>query len=150
MSILETPLAQARRATALLNAVLYRAVILPYRHLQCLLPFRLDKNRRLERSIHLFREEYKVPVLPSSSCAFGGPQWSWACPAWCWWACSPRLSLLRLLGIVSVIQLFVEPIGWPDHIQWLAFMVLILWRGPGVISLDHLLRRRVFGQTRWS
>jgi putative oxidoreductase len=46
--------------------------------------------------------------------------------------------------MVGVIQIFVEPMGWPDHIQWLGFMVFILWRGPGVLSLDHLLTRYIF------
>jgi putative oxidoreductase len=41
--------------------------------------------------------------------------------------------------MMAVIQIFVEPTGWPDHIQWLAFMRFILWRGPGVFSLDQLL-----------
>jgi putative oxidoreductase len=50
--------------------------------------------------------------------------------------------------MVMVIQLFVEPMGWPDHIQWLAFMIVILWRGPGAFSLDHLLAWRSFGLNR--
>jgi putative oxidoreductase len=54
-----------------------------------------------------------------------------------------RLSVLGLLGMVSVIQLFVYPEAWPDHIQWLGFMIVILCRGPGVLSLDHLIGRRL-------
>jgi uncharacterized membrane protein YphA (DoxX/SURF4 family) len=33
------------------------------------------------------------------------------------------------------------PDGWPDHIQWLAFMFILLARGPGKISIDALLFR---------
>lgn len=50
-----------------------------------------------------------------------------------------RLSALGLLGMVAVIQLFVEPAGWPDHIQWIAVMIFIVWPGPGVPSLDFLM-----------
>ena len=41
-----------------------------------------------------------------------------------------------------VIQLFVFPDGWPEHIQWFALQLLIISRGPGVVSLDHLIWTR--------
>ena len=54
-----------------------------------------------------------------------------------------RLSVLALLGMVSVIQVFVYPMAWPDHIQWLAFMFILLARGPGKFSLDAVIAARV-------
>jgi putative oxidoreductase len=41
-----------------------------------------------------------------------------------------------------VIQIFVYPEGWPDHILWFATLLLILARGPSAISLDHLIWSR--------
>ena len=41
--------------------------------------------------------------------------------------------------MVTVIQIFVYPEAWPDHIQWLAFMIFIVCRGPGAWSLDALI-----------
>ena len=38
-----------------------------------------------------------------------------------------------------VIQLFVFPDGWPEHILWVGLMLIIIARGPGALSLDHLL-----------
>ena len=29
--------------------------------------------------------------------------------------------------------------GWPEHILWLSLLTLIIARGPGAISLDHLI-----------
>jgi putative oxidoreductase len=52
-----------------------------------------------------------------------------------------RLSALGLLGMVAVIQLFVYPMAWPDHIQWLGFMIFIVCRGPGAFSLDAVISR---------
>ncbi len=52
-----------------------------------------------------------------------------------------RLGVLGLIGMIAVIQTFVYPMAWPDHIQWLGFMVIILFRGPGKFSLDYLLGR---------
>jgi putative oxidoreductase len=53
-----------------------------------------------------------------------------------------RISVAALLGMVLVIQIFVYPGSWPDHIQWLAFMFILLARGPGTFSIDALLQER--------
>ena len=45
--------------------------------------------------------------------------------------------------MTAVIQLFVYPDGWPDHILWTALLLLIVARGPGAISVDHLIWSRV-------
>jgi putative oxidoreductase len=41
-----------------------------------------------------------------------------------------------------VIQLFVYPSGWPDHILWIAILLTIIARGPGAISLDQVFWTR--------
>ena len=53
-----------------------------------------------------------------------------------------RLSALGLFGMTMVIQLFVFPDGWPEHILWISLQLLIISRGPGTISLDHLIWTR--------
>jgi uncharacterized protein (DUF302 family) len=50
-----------------------------------------------------------------------------------------RLSALGLFGMTLVIQLFVVPGGWPEHILWFSLLLGIIARGPGAISLDHLI-----------
>ena len=42
-----------------------------------------------------------------------------------------RLSALGLLFMTLVIQLFVYPDGWPDHILWIALLLLIVARDLG-------------------
>jgi len=54
-----------------------------------------------------------------------------------------RLTALAFIGMVAVIQIFVYPEGWPVHILWFALLFLLLSRGPGAISVDHLLWRRM-------
>ena len=44
--------------------------------------------------------------------------------------------------MTMVIQLFVYPDGWPEHILWIASLMLIIARGPGAIALDHLVWQR--------
>jgi putative oxidoreductase len=39
--------------------------------------------------------------------------------------------------MIVVIQVFVYPNAWSDHLLWAAALVLVLTRGPGRFSLDH-------------
>ncbi len=43
--------------------------------------------------------------------------------------------------MTAVIQIFVYPEAWPTHLQWTAMMLVLLCRGAGVVSVDHLLWR---------
>ena len=54
-----------------------------------------------------------------------------------------RLSALGLFGMTMVIQLFVYPSGWPQHILWIGLLLLIIARGPGAVSLDQLVWGRL-------
>src|SRR5271165_1194387 len=51
-----------------------------------------------------------------------------------------RLSALGLFGMTMVIQFFVYPANWPDHLLWSSVLLYIIARGPGAISLDYLIR----------
>jgi putative oxidoreductase len=42
-----------------------------------------------------------------------------------------------------VIQLFVYPQSYSDHLLWAGPLLYLVLRGPGVLSLDHLVRRRL-------
>jgi putative oxidoreductase len=50
-----------------------------------------------------------------------------------------RAATFVLLGMTTVIEIFVYPLAWPTHIQWAAMLLVLLCRGPGKVSLDHLL-----------
>ena len=50
-----------------------------------------------------------------------------------------RLATLPLLGMILVIQLFVYPDSWAEHLTWLALLLLLLTRGAGAISLDRII-----------
>ena len=143
MSLLAKPLDLAERATTLIETVPYSLVILPARIATFSVFFRsgLVKIADWNATLALFREEYKVPVLPPEIAAHMAAAMELGLSTLVLVGLFSRLSVLGLLGMVSVIQLLVEPMGWPDHIQWLAFMIFILWRGPGAISLDALLLR---------
>jgi putative oxidoreductase len=98
-------------------------------------------------TLGLFRDEYHVPVLPPEVAARLATCLELGVSSLVLAGLFTRLSVLALLGMVTVIQLFVYPMAWPDHIQWLAFMAVLLARGPGAVSLDALLGRISSGRS---
>ena len=92
-----------------------------------------------EETFYLFREEYKVPLLPPDLAAYLSTIGEHVFSVLLIVGLASRLSALGLFGMTMVIQLFVVPGGWPEHILWLSLLTLIIARGPGAISLDHLL-----------
>jgi putative oxidoreductase len=97
-------------------------------------------------TIQLFRDEYRVPLLSPELAAMMATTFELACPVSLALGLATRLGTLPLLGMTLVIQLFVYPQSWPEHLTWAALLLLILTRGPGPISLDHLIGRCLFGR----
>jgi putative oxidoreductase len=91
-----------------------------------------------EETFYLFREEYKVPLLPPDVAAYLSTIGEHVFSLLLFLGLASRLSALGLFGMTMVIQLFVVPGGWPEHVLWLSLLTLIIARGPGAISLDHL------------
>jgi putative oxidoreductase len=92
-------------------------------------------------TIQLFANEYKVPVISPQTAAYLGTATELIGSLLLFAGLLSRAAALALLGLVSVIQLTVYPENWPDHILWASLLLLIIARGPGVVSLDHLLGR---------
>src|SRR5262245_38268618 len=92
-----------------------------------------------EETFYLFREEYKVPLLPPDLAAYLSTIGEQVFSVLLIIGLASRLSALALFGMTMVIQLFVVPGGWPEHILWFSLLGLIIARGPGAISLDHLV-----------
>jgi putative oxidoreductase len=92
-------------------------------------------------TLQLFANEYKVPVLPPEIAAPLAATFELSCSTLLAFGLLTRIATLPLIGMTLVIQLFVYPVSWPDHLAWLTFLILLLTRGPGVLSLDHLVAR---------
>jgi putative oxidoreductase len=101
-----------------------------------------------QSTIQLFANEYKVPVLPPETAAYLATATEIAGSLLLVAGLLSRAAALALLGLVAVIQFAVYPENWPDHILWTSLLLLILTRGPGVVSLDYLLGRAVGRGTR--
>jgi putative oxidoreductase len=94
-----------------------------------------------EETFYLFREEYKVPLLPPDLAAYLSTIGEHVFPVLLVAGLATRLSALGLFAMTLVIQLFVVPGGWPEHLLWFALLASIVARGPGAVSLDHLIWR---------
>ena len=96
-----------------------------------------------DTTLLLFREEYRVPVLPPELAATIATGVEHVAPVMLVLGLSARLGAALMLGMTMAIQLFVYPESYPSHILWAGPLLYILLRGPGVLSVDHAVRRRV-------
>ncbi|HVA34704.1 MAG TPA: DoxX family protein [Stellaceae bacterium] len=98
-----------------------------------------------DTTLELFATEYRVPLLPSDLAAYMAVSIEVSTPILLVLGLLTRPAALVLLGMVTVIEVFVYPLAWPTHIQWAAMLLVLLCRGPGTLSLDALIRRSVIG-----
>ncbi len=58
-----------------------------------------------------------------------------------------RFAAFSLLFMTAVIEIFVYPDAWPTHGVWATCFLVVISRGPGIVSLDHFIARG-FGLAR--
>jgi len=105
----------------------------------------LTKIQDWDATLFLFQEEYRVPLLPTSVAALMGTTFELAMPVLLVVGLATRLAALPLIGMSLVIQ-FVLGATNPaydnvEHFYWLFLLLVIAIRGPGPLSVDHLLSR---------
>jgi len=96
-----------------------------------------------QRTIEMFRDEYQVPILPPEIAAGMALSIELAAPILLVLGLFTRFAVLVLPAMTAVIQTFVYPEAWPTHLQWTAMMLVLLCRGAGALSVDHLIWRRL-------
>ena len=148
MTAVVFPPAPVQRVLSALDRVPYSVLILVARAatFSVFIHSGLQKLSDWNATLMLFRDEYKVPVLPPEVAAYMAASMELGLSTLILLGLLTRLSALGLLGMVAVIQIFVYPMAWPDHIQWLGFMIFIVCRGPGAFSLDALISRMLNGR----
>jgi len=98
-----------------------------------------------DTTLELFADEYQVPLLPPMMAADLAVSIELVTPALLVLGLFTRGAAVVLLGMTTVIEVFVYPQAWPTHIQWAAMLLVLLARGPGYVSLDWLVRRNMLG-----
>ena len=101
----------------------------------------LLKINSWEFAVKLFQDEYKVPLLDPVFAAQVTAFVELTVPVFLFLGLATRLATLPLLGMVFVIQAFVYPQAWTEHLLWTSVLVYLLTRGPGILSLDHVIER---------
>ena len=96
-------------------------------------------------TLQLFALEYRVPLLPPEIAAPLATATELTGSILILLGLFTRLGALALLGIVAVIQIFVYPGHWGEHLMWASLLGLLLARGAGILSLDHLGRLLILG-----
>ena len=92
-------------------------------------------------AVYLFQEEYKLPLLSPETAAWLAIGAEHLFPVLLIIGLATRLSALALLAMAVVIQVFVYPGSWPDHLMWAVMLTFIAARGPGPFALDSVLCR---------
>jgi putative oxidoreductase len=94
-------------------------------------------------AVKLFEDEYKVPLLDPIWAARLATFNELTFPLFLFVGLATRLATLPLLGMILVIQTFVYPQAWTEHLLWASILVFLLTRGPGALSIDHLIEQRL-------
>jgi len=102
----------------------------------------LTKIDNFDSTIELFATEYNLPLLPPALAAYLGTAVELSAPVLLVLGLGARFAAAALLGMTLVIEVFVYPLNYAEHLTWAALQLLVLTRGAGTVSLDYWLRRR--------
>jgi putative oxidoreductase len=124
----QTPLSPIQLAMRIgVGAVFFKAGLLKY--------------SSWEFTVKLFEDEYRVPLVDPAMAARIAMIQELTVPILLFLGLATRVATLPLLGMIAVIQTFVYPAAWTEHLVWASILVFLLTRGPGALSIDHLLDR---------
>jgi putative oxidoreductase len=99
----------------------------------------LIKISSWETTVQLFADEYKVPLLSPDLAATLAATFEIGCATLLILGLATRLATLPLLGMIVVIQTFVYPNAYAEHLTWASILLFLLTRGGGPWSLDKAL-----------
>ena len=106
----------------------------------------MNKFESFDTAIELFREEYRLPLLPPEIAAYMGTAVELGAPVLLVLGLFARLGAAALLVMTLTIQFLVYPGNWPEHLMWASILAYVLTRGPGTLSLDRIIAFNLFGR----
>lgn len=105
--------------------------------------FQLGWPQLSDSALALFQDEYRLPLIAPALAAPLAAVAEHVLSALLLLGLGTRLAAAGLLGMTAVIQFFVYPGAYATHGTWAALLLLLMARGPGWFSLDHLLTRQL-------
>jgi putative oxidoreductase len=138
------------RATALARRLLPPAVLLLVARLGVAAIFFLSGRTKVTGLLHitdsayyLFETDYRLPLIPPHVAAHVAAYSEHLFPILLVFGLGTRVSALALLGMTTVIEVFVYPAAWPTHLSWAGLLLPLIAQGGGAWSLDRALRPNV-------
>lgn len=97
----------------------------------------MTKIANWDVTVGLFDMEYMLPLLPPQLGALLAASAELSMPVLLVLGLGTRFAAAVLLMMTLVIQLFVYPENWPDHLLWGSILAYLLTRGAGGLSVDR-------------
>jgi putative oxidoreductase len=107
----------------------------------------LLKIQDLDGATFLFIQVHPVPFLPPELAAYLATTIELVCSTLLALGLAARFAALPMLAMALIIQFVVgahDPTFYQtEHDYWMFLLAVIVTKGPGRLSLDHLLARRL-------
>lgn len=94
-----------------------------------------------ESTIELFRNEYNLPLINPVLAANLSALAEHVLPILLVLGLATRFAAIGLLVMTLVIEIFVYPEAWPTHGTWAGCLLILMTKGAGRVSLDHIVAR---------
>lgn len=101
----------------------------------------LTKISNWPATVYLFENDYKVPYLPVELAAYLATTIELVCPILLISGFVARFATIPLLVMTWVIALTYP--GYVEHTYWAILLGVILLYGPGCVSVDYWIRRKL-------
>ena len=89
----------------------------------------------------LFRTDYALPLVKPEIAAHAATYSEHLFPILLVLGLATRPAALALLGMTTVIEIFVYPDAWPTHLSWAGLLLPLIAKGGGAWSIDRALAR---------
>jgi putative oxidoreductase len=96
-----------------------------------------------DSAYELFRTDYALPLVSPEIAAHAATYSEHFFPILLVLGIATRPAALALLGMTTVIEVFVYPDAWPTHLSWAGLLLPLIAKGGGAWSLDRLLQRKL-------
>jgi putative oxidoreductase len=108
----------------------------------------IQKTASWDSTLMLFEYEYAVPVLPFDVAAYLATGVELAAPVLLVLGLGTRASALALFILNYVAAISYPDIniaGVKDHLLWGTMLAITFFHGPGKISIDHFIKKKLVG-----
>lgn len=103
----------------------------------------ITKIADFNNAIYLFQNEYHVPFLPPVMAAVSGTAFELCCPVLLALGLASRLAAIPLIIMTMVINFTYD--NNIEHYYWAMLLGMILFYGPGKLSLDYIISKKTAG-----